>query len=243
MKTPSIANDKEWLAARLKLLEQEKALDRKRDEVTRARQRMPWRKIVKKYEFEGPDGAESLADLFEGRGQLIVYHFMYHPSWGDETCKSCSFWADNFDNIIVHLNARDVNMVCISRARQEQLAAYKERMGWHFKWLSSHDNDFNRDFHVSFTEQEVESGEAYYNYRKQRVASQEMPGMSVFARGDGGEVYHTYSSYARGLDMINGAYHLLDRVPKGRDEDELSWNQAWIKRHDEYGTRSPALEG
>lgn len=234
MKPPVIANDEAWLAARLELLDKEKALDKQRDEVTRSRQGMPWRKVEKNYEFDGPDGKETLADLFEGRSQLIVYHFMYHPSWGDETCKSCSFWADNFDGIIVHLQARDVSMVAISKAKQSQLAAYQKRMGWKFKWLSAHENDFNRDFHVSFTKQEVENGNAYFNYRRQRVPSQEMPGMSVFARDDGGNVYHTYSSYSRGIDMINGAYHLLDRVPKGRDEDGLSWNQAWIKRHDEY---------
>ncbi|MGI9302999.1 MAG: DUF899 domain-containing protein, partial [Gammaproteobacteria bacterium] len=210
---------------------------KQRDELTRARQALPWVKVDKSYVFDGPNGKESLSDLFDGRSQLIVYHFMYHPSWGDEACKSCSFWADNFNGIIVHVNARDVSMVAISKARLEQIDTYKRRMGWSFKWLSSCDNDFNRDYHVSFTDEEVATGKGYYNYGIRPAPREELPGMSVFAKDDDGEVFHTYSAYARGLDMVNGAYHYLDTVPKGRDEDGLPWNQAWICRHDEYGKK------
>ena len=234
MKARNVVDRATWLEARMQLLAKEKALDKQRDELTRARQAMPWVKVSTDYVFDGPNGRESLADLFEGRSQLIVYHFMYHPSWGENACKSCSFWADNFNGVIVHLNARDVSMVAISKARQSQIAAYQQRMGWTFKWLSSYDNEFNRDYHVSFTEEEVAKESGYFNYKTQRVAVAELPGMSVFAKDANGDVFHTYSSYARGLDMINGAYHLLDRVPKGRDEAELAWNQAWIRRHDEY---------
>lgn len=235
MKPTKIVDREAWLEQRLELLAREKAFDKARDELTRVRQAMPWVAVEKSYVFDGPDGEESLADLFEGRSQLIVYHFMYHPDWGDQPCRSCSFWADNFDGIIVHLNARDVSMVAISKAKFAQIAGYRKRMGWSFKWLSSYGNDFNRDFHVSFTDEEVASENGYYNYKRQRVPREEMAGMSVFARDDDGGIYHTYSSYGRGIDMINGAYHLLDRVPKGRDEAGLSWNQAWLRRHDEYG--------
>lgn len=235
MKAKNVVDRDTWLEARLDLLAKEKAFDKQRDELSRIRQALPWVKVSSNYVFEGPNGKESLSDLFEGRSQLIVYHFMYHPSWGDQPCKSCSFWADNFNGTIVHLNARDVSMVVISKAKQSQIAAYIKRMGWSFKWLSSYDNDFNRDYHVSFTDEEVANENAYFNYKMQRVPREEMPGMSVFAMDDDGDVYHTYSSYQRGIDMINGAYHLLDRVPKGRDEDELPWNQAWTQRHDEYG--------
>lgn len=234
MKATKVVSEVEWLKAREELLAKEKAFDKQRDELTRARMALPWVKVETNYVFDGPNGRESLADIFEGRSQLIVYHFMYHPSWGDEPCKSCSFWADNFNGIMEHLNARDVTMVAISKAKQSQIDAYHKRMGWSFKWLSSYDNEFNRDYHVSFTDEEVANGNAYYNYREQRVPREEMTGMSVFAKDDDGDVFHTYSSYARGVDMINGAYHLLDRVPKGRDEDDLPWTQAWTQRHDEY---------
>jgi predicted dithiol-disulfide oxidoreductase (DUF899 family) len=160
---------------------------------------------------------------------------MYHPDWGDQPCASCSFWADNFEGIGVHLAARDVSLVLVSKARYAQIEAYKKRMGWTTKWVSSYANSFNRDYLVSFTQDEISGEGGYYNYRRQPVPREEMPGMSVFARDDEGSIYHTYSSYGRGLDMINGAYHLLDRVPKGRDEDGLPWNQAWVRRHDEYG--------
>ncbi len=234
MKLKKVVSEKEWLEARLELLAREKAFDKQRDELTRARQAMPWVKVTTEYIFDGPNGKESLSDLFGKCHQLIVYHFMYHPSWEDQPCLSCSFWADNFNGISEHLKARDVSFVLISKAMFSQIEAYRKRMGWSLKWLSSHDNTFNRDYHVSFTDQEMANENGYYNYKIQRTPAQEMPGLSVFAKDDDGDVYHTYSSYGRGTDMINGAYHLLDRVPKGRDEDGLSWNQAWIQRRDEY---------
>ena len=232
--TPKIVTREQWLNARKTLLEKEKAFTKARDALTQERQAMPWVKVEKNYLFADASGKRSLPDLFGGRSQLIVYHFMYHPDWGGDACPSCSYWADNFNGIIVHLNARDVSMVAISKARVDQIEAYRKRMGWSFEWLSSYENDFNRDFGVGFTAEEMESGEGYYNYKMQSIPREEMPGMSVFALGQDGEVYHTYSSYGRGIDMINGAYHLLDMVPKGRDEDSLPWNQAWVRRHDEY---------
>ena len=174
----------------------------------------------------------TLPQLFEGRGQLIGYHFMFDPSW-EAGCKSCSFWADNFNGIIVHLKHRDVTMVTVSRAPYQKLAAYQKRMGWTFKWLSSFGNDFNRDYHVSHTPQELAQGEAEYNYTRQKPYGSEAPGISVF-RNEGGAVFHTYSCYARGLDMLNGAFHLLDLVPKGHDEAHLAHNMSWLQRHDEY---------
>ena len=235
MKAKKVVSKDEWLEARLELLAKEKAFDKQRDELTHARQEMPWVKVNTDYIFDGPNGKESLSDLFDECTQLIVYHFMYHPSWGDQPCRSCSFWADNFNGITEHLKARDVSFVLVSKATYSQINAYKKRMGWSLKWLSSHDNTFNRDYHVSFTEEEMANGNGYYNYKIQRTPAEELPGISVFAKDDNGEVYHTYSSYGRGTDMINGAYHLLDRVPKGRDEEVLPWNQAWIQRRDEYG--------
>ena len=229
-----VVSREEWLAERMALLEQEKAFNRQRDDLTRQRQALPWVRIDKPYVFEGPEGKESLADLFDGRGQLIVYHFMYHPSWGDQPCRSCSFWADNFNGIGAHLNARDVNLVAVSKAALGQIEAYRRRMGWAFKWVSSHDNDFNADFHVGFSEDDKARNEITYNYARRPFGREELPGASVFARSDAGEVFHTYSTYARGLDMLNGAYHFLDIAPKGRDEDGLEWKQAWVRRHDEY---------
>ena len=223
----------EWIAARRELLADEKAFTRARDRLSQARRDLPWERIDKDYVFEGENGKETLAQLFAGRHQLIVYHFMFDPGW-DAGCKSCSFWADNFDRIIVHLNHRDVSMVAVSRAPYDKLAAYRKRMGWTFNWVSSAPSDFNRDFHVSHTPEELAKGQGYYNYTQQKPYASEAPGISVFYRDDGGAVFHTYSAYARGLDMLNGAYHLLDLVPKGRDEESLSHHSAWLRRRDEY---------
>jgi predicted dithiol-disulfide oxidoreductase (DUF899 family) len=190
-------------------------------------------KIDKEYVFDTSAGPRTLAELFAGRSQLIVYHFMYGPDWS-EGCKSCSFWADNFDGIIVHLNHRDVTMIAISRAALDTLQAYRKRMGWRFEWVSSLGNDFNRDFGVTFTPDELAKGEMVYNYRVTKFPSDEAHGISVFYRSDDGEVFHTYSCYSRGLDMLNGAYHYLDLVPKGRDEDGLPYSMAWLRHHDKY---------
>ena len=229
-----VVSREEWLEARVALLEKEKAFNRQRDALTRERQALPWVRIDRNYVFEGQDGKESLTDLFGACSQLIVYHFMYHPSWGDEPCRSCSFWADNFNGVGVHLNARDVNLVAISKATLAQIEAYRQRMGWSFKWVSSHDNEFNADFQVGFSDDDRARNEITYNYARRPFGREELPGLSVFARNEANEVFHTYSTYARGLDMLNGAYHFLDVAPKGRDEDALEWKQAWVRRHDEY---------
>jgi predicted dithiol-disulfide oxidoreductase (DUF899 family) len=221
----------EWLAARKELLDQEKEFTRRRDELSARRRALPWERVDKEYVFDGPDGEETLADLFAGRSQLIVYHFMFDPEW-DEGCKSCSFWADNFDPNIVHLKARDVTMVAVSRAPFEKLAAYRDRMGWSFKWVSSAGTEFNFDYGASFTPDEADR--PVYNYGTLPPNISEREGLSVFYRDGSGAVFHTYSAYARGIDMVNAAYHYLDLVPKGRDE-EAERAQSWVRRHDEYG--------
>jgi predicted dithiol-disulfide oxidoreductase (DUF899 family) len=233
MNSPTIATREQWLAARLDLLEAEKEFTRQRDALTRRRMAMPWEPVEKSYRFEGPNGTLSLADLFDGRSQLIVYHFMFAPDW-DEACKSCSFWADNFNNIPVHLNHRDVAFTAVSRAPLGKINAYKKRMGWSFPWVSTEGSDFNFDYQTSFTPEQLAEGQAYYNYRIQPNTVSDQVGISVFARNERGEMFHTYSCYSRGVDMLNGAYHYLDLVPKGRDEDDLKFTMAWVRRHDQY---------
>ncbi|WP_105423149.1 thioredoxin family protein [Neorhizobium sp. T25_27] len=228
-----VVSPEEWLKARVDLLAAEKEFTRQRDALTRRRMAMPWERVEKPYRFEGPDGELSLADLFDGRSQLIVYHFMFGPDW-QEACKSCSFWADNFNGIPVHLNHRDVTFVAISRAPLAKLDAYKKRMGWNFPWFSSHGSDFNFDYQVSVRPEDLPKGMAYYNYKVQPSNASEEVGISVFYRDESGEVFHTYSCYSRGVDMLNGAYHFLDLVPKGRDEDDLDYPMAWVRRHDQY---------
>lgn len=228
-----VVSREEWLTARLELLSAEKDFTRQRDALTRRRMAMPWERVEKSYRFEGANGALSLTDLFEGRSQLIVYHFMLAPDW-EEGCKSCSFWADNFDGIPVHLNHRDVTFTAVSRAPLAKIDAYKKRMGWRFPWVSSYGSDFNFDYHVSFTPEQIAEGKAYYNYGVQPNSESEQVGISVFYRNESGELFHTYSCYARGVDMLNGAYHYLDLVPKGRDEDGLEFSMAWLRRHDQY---------
>jgi predicted dithiol-disulfide oxidoreductase (DUF899 family) len=226
-----IVSRDEWLAARKALLAKEKAFTKARDALSQERRRLPWLKVDKTYVFEGPGGKETLTDLFAGCSQLLVYHFMFGPDW-NEGCPSCSFWADNYNGAVVHLRQRDVTLVAISRAPLEKLESYRQRMGWSFKWVSSYGNDFNRDYHVSFTPEEQKT--AIYNYEASGFVSSEAPGVSVFSTGADGQVFHTYSCYARGLDMLNGAYHLLDLMPKGRDEQGLSYPMAWVRRHDQY---------
>jgi predicted dithiol-disulfide oxidoreductase (DUF899 family) len=235
MENHKIVSRAEWIEARKRLLAGEKELTRLRDELSRERRALPWVRVDKEYVFEGPDGKQTLPELFAGRSQLVVYHFMFDPGW-TEGCKSCSFWADNYNGIIAHLKERDVSFVAISRAPWDRLEAFKQRMGWSFKWVSSHANDFNYDYHVSFTPEQQAKGEAYYNYAIRNNTLSERPGMSVFYRDDRGAVFHTYSCYARGLDMMNTAYHHLDLVPKGRDEAELPWPMAWVRYRDEYRT-------
>ncbi len=242
MQINNVVSREEWLAARKEHLAKEKEFTRLRDELNRDRRSLPWVKVTKDYRFTGPGGEESLADLFEGRSQLIVYHFMFDPEW-EEGCKSCSFVSDHFDHAVDHINQRDVTLVAVSRAPQAKLQAFKQRLGWNFEWLSSQDSDFNFDFHVSFSPAEKEKGEIYYNFGKGRYFSSEAPGISVFFKDDNGDIYHTYSSYARGLDMFIGAYHLLDIVPKGRDEDDLPYTMAWVKLRDLYEEDAAATNG
>jgi predicted dithiol-disulfide oxidoreductase (DUF899 family) len=228
-----IVSREEWLRARLELLAAEKDLTRQREALARRRMAMPWERVEKVYRFEGPKGAVSLADLFDGCSQLIVYHFMFAPDW-KEGCKSCSFWADNFNAILVHLKHRDVALTAVSRASFATLDAYKRRMGWTFPWVSSGGGDFNYDYHVSFTPAEMTAGEAYYNFAVRPIDVSDEQGISVFYKSDGGDVFRTYSCYGRGIDMVNGAYQFLDLVPKGRDEDAFSFRMTWVRRHDQY---------
>ena len=229
-----VVSRSEWIDARKRLLAEEKRFTKERDGLSQSRRDRPWERVEKEYIFEGAKGKENLAQLFGGKSQLIVYHLMFDPSW-KEACKSCSFWADNFNGIVAHLRQRDVTLLAISRAPLELLEAFKKRMDWSFKWVSSFGTDFNHDYHVSFTPEELATGQIEYNYeRGKHPFSGEAPGISVFFKNPRGEVFHTYSCYARGLDMLNAAYHYLDHVPKGRDEKDLSHPMAWVRHHDRY---------
>lgn len=233
MTTHKVVPHEDWVEARKAFLSKEKEFTRLRDELSRKRRELPWERVGKKYVFDGPGGKETLSDLFDGRSQLIVYHFMYGPGWG-EGCKSCSFIADHFNPAVVHLNHRDVSMVAVSKAPLDELKAFKKRMGWTFKWVSSFNNEFNRDYHVSFAQEELDGGKSYYNYKYMKFPSTEAPGASVFYQDENGDIFHTYSVYERGLDMLIAAYHYLDMVPKGRDEQNLSFTMEWLRLHDEY---------
>lgn len=222
-----------WLEARRELLAEEKAFTRQRDALARRRRELPWVRIDEPYRFEGPDGPQNLSDLFDGRSQLIVQHFMFGSDW-EEGCPMCSFWADSYNGMDVHLAQRDITFVAVSTAPFETIDAYRRRMGWGFKWVSSAGSDFNRDFHVTFTPEEVERGEMFYNYGRTHFPSTEGPGTGVFYKDKDGTIFHTYSCYARGLDILNGAYHYIDIAPKGRDEEGLPFPMAWVRRHDQY---------
>ena len=224
----------QWIEERKALLAREKEFTRLRDQLSRQRRELPWVRVDKDYVFEGANCKQTLSELFAGRQQLVVYHLMFDPSW-EEACSRCSFWADNFNGVLVHLNQRDVTLVAISRAPFAKLAAFQRRMGWSFNWVSSFGNDFNFDYHVSATPEEKASGKAMYNYAVTEFPSEERPGASVFYKNDAGEIFHTYSCYSRGLDMLNVAYHYLDLTPKGRDEEGLPFPMAWVRYHDAYG--------
>jgi predicted dithiol-disulfide oxidoreductase (DUF899 family) len=230
---PKVTSPAQWLAARKALLTKEKEFTKLRDEVSRQRRELPWERVEKKYVFDGPNGKETLGDLFEGRSQLIVYHFMFGPDWA-EGCQSCSLLADHFDGSVPHLNARDVTLVVVSRAPLAQIEAFKKRMGWNFKWVSTDGTDFNFDYQVSFTKEEKAKGEVNYNYGAQKFFSDEGPGASAFYKDATGDIFHTYSSYGRGLDILIGTYNFLDMAPKGRDEEGLAFSMAWVKHHDKY---------
>jgi len=234
MSTPQIVEHAQWLEARRRFLAKEKEFTRLRDELSRERRELPWERIQKDYRFHSERGAETLAELFGGRSQLIVYHFMYDPDW-DIGCKSCSFWADNFNGIIPHLKQRDVSLVAVSRAPLAKLQEQARKLGWTFRWVSSQGSDFNFDFSVSFSPEALARGEALYNYVSQKVTRSELPGISVFCHQDG-QIFHTYSTYGRGLDMLNAAYHYLDIAPKGRDEEALPYPMAWVRHRTAYDT-------
>jgi len=232
--TESNATDRaEWLRARIALLEEEKAHVRAGDEIAARRRALPKLKLEKDYIFKCPQGAVKLSELFDGRSQLIVQHFMFGPDW-EEGCPSCSFWADGFDPMIVHLNQRDVSFAVVSRAAIDKLEAYRKRMGWDFTWVSSLDNSFNYDFKVSATESQTAAGTMTYNYAESPVRGSESHGTSVFLKDADGTIYHTYSTYGRGLDRMNAAYGYLDLTPNGRNEGDLPYGMAWVRRHDEY---------
>jgi predicted dithiol-disulfide oxidoreductase (DUF899 family) len=233
IENPKIVSRDEWLAARGKLLEREKRLTRERDAVAAERRQLPWVKVEETYVFDGPGGKVTLADLFNGKSQLIVYHFMFGPNW-QEGCPSCSFNMDHTDGALVHLAQRDVSFVGISRAPYPKIAAFRQRMGWRFNWVSSNANDFNRDYHVSFTKDEIASGSVYYNYAMGKFPAEEAPGFSVFYKDESGDIFHTYSAYARGTETTVNTYNYLDLAPKGRDEDALPFTMSWLRHHDRY---------
>lgn len=232
MQPHRIVSEQEWLAERRAYLEKEKQFTRLRDELSRERRELPWVKVGKHYLFEGTHGRETLAGLFDGRSQLIVYHFMLAPGW-PEGCPNCSFLADHFDGALPHLAQRDVTMLAISRAPIAEIAAFKQRMGWRFKWVSSAGSQFNYDYGVSFTADDIDKG-ATYNFRRESIPMEELPGVTVFYKDEWGDVFQTYSSYARGLDILLGAYNLLDLTPKGRDEGRLESSMSWVRHHDRY---------
>ena len=232
MSEHQIVSHEEWIDARRRFLVKEKEFTRLRDELSRERRELPWEHVRKPYVFEGEHGKETLADLFGKRSQLIVYHFMYGPDW-EIGCKSCSFWADNFNFIIPHLNQRDVSLVAVSRAPLQKLQAQARRQDWTFKWVSSFGNDFNFDYQVSFAPETLKAGQGVYNYSPRKLDSTELPGISVFFK-DGEQIFHSYSTYGRGLDMLNNTYNYLDLAPRGRDEDGLTSPMAWVKHRFAY---------
>ena len=228
-----VVSEKEWLEASKALLAKEKKLTQQRDALSLERRELPWVKVEKNYVFDGPNGKETLADLFDGRSQLIVYHFMFGPEW-QQGCSSCSMDADGFDGSIAHVEQRDATVVVISRAPMDKLAAFQKRMGWKFHWVSSFGNEFNGDYRVSFTKEEMANGKPYYNFDTNRHPQEEAQGFSVFYKDENGDIFRTYSSYGRGVEVVMIGYSLLDMTPKGRDEDSLSFPMAWVKHQDKY---------
>ena len=230
-----IVSHEQWLTKRRELLRKEKELTHLRDQLAVERRDLPWERIDKNYVFDAPGGKVRLADLFGGRSQLAIYHFMFGPDW-QEGCPSCSYVSDHIDAALPHLGARDVTVTMVSRAPLAKIQAFKKRMGWRFNWVSSYETDFNADFHVSFTQAQMAQGKVDYNYTLQEFPSDEAPGLSIFYKTPEGEIFHTYSTFGRGLESLLGTYMLLDLVPKGRDEDELPFSMAWVRYHDRYGT-------
>jgi predicted dithiol-disulfide oxidoreductase (DUF899 family) len=239
MTNHTITSREEWLEARRDLLAAEKDLSRRSDQVAALRRRLPWVRVDKTYVFDGPAGKVSFADLFDGRRQLIVQHFMLGPGW-EQGCTSCSYMADHVDGMTIHLAHRDIAFVAVSRAPFAEIERFRRRMGWQFKWVSSSSNSFNYDFNVSFTPEQVATGKVDYNYGEWTHANDELPGVSVFAKDEAGSVFHTYSAYGRGVEVLMGAYRMLDLTPKGRDEQGLSHTMQWVRHHDRYEPVSPS---
>jgi predicted dithiol-disulfide oxidoreductase (DUF899 family) len=233
MQPHKIVSRQEWIEARKAHMAHEKEFARARDRLSEERRQLPWVKVDKAYTFDGPNGKVTLADLFKGRNQLVVQHVMFAPEW-DAACKSCSFWVDGFERMFPRLAARDTTMVAVSLAPLEKLEAFKKRMGWTFDWFSSGNNDFNYDYGVSFTREQIDAGDAKYNYGTTRLYGPELPGISVFYRDEAGDIFHTYSTYARGLDMMNSAYQYLDLTPLGRHEEGLPYPMDWVRLRDQY---------
>jgi predicted dithiol-disulfide oxidoreductase (DUF899 family) len=227
----AVVTDREWIAASRELLAQEKAFTRERDKLSAKRREMPWVQIEKEYVFDTPEGKKTLGELFEGKSQLIVYHYMYAPGW-DEGCTGCSFVSDHVDGALVHLNSKDVKYVAVSRAPLAEFLPFKERMGWNFDWVSSEGTTFNYDFGVSFKPQDLTAGNVMYNFTEQPLKSEEQPGLTVLVKTPDGRIFRTYSTYERGLDLLLTAYNLLDLTPKGRDEEGA---MSWVRFHDQYG--------
>ena len=228
-----VVSREQWRAARIALLAREKQLTRLQDEIARERRALPWVRVDKDYVFDTPEGPRTLGELFDGRSQLLVQHFMFAPGW-EQGCKSCSFMADHNDGANLHLAQRDVTLVAISRAPLADIERFRRRMGWKFRWVSSNGTDFNHDFGVNFTPGEMASGQVDYNYQRQRFPHEEAPGISVFFRNQAGEVFHTYSRFGRGVEVMMHTYPLLELTPKGRDEDALDYPMAWVRHHDRY---------
>jgi predicted dithiol-disulfide oxidoreductase (DUF899 family) len=227
-----VVSQKQWLAARKKLLVEEKKFSKLRDKLNLQRRKLPWVKLEKEYVFDGPSGKLTLGDLFGGKSQLIIYHFMFGPGW-NEGCPHCSFWADHYDSANIHIGQRDTAFAVVSRAPLKEIEPFKKRMGWKFEWVSSVDTDFNFDFNVSFTPEQIKSGVLPYNYGKVKMEIDELQGVSAFFRDKNGDIYHTYSSYARGIDLMNTTYNFIDLTAKGRDEKPGA-AQNWVRFHDQY---------
>lgn len=236
--TPTIVTREQWLAERRALLAREKELTQLNDRLAAARRALPWVRLPQDYVFDTPDGPRRLADLFQGRRQLLVQHFMFGPGWA-EGCPSCSFMADHLDAMAPHLAQRDISLLVVSRAPLAEIEAFRHRMGWQFAWASSHGNSFNRDFNVSFGPQDRIDGEVFYNFEMQPLPLQEAPGISIFCKDDAGEVFHTYATFGRGLEVMMGSYDLIDLTPRGRDEAGLPYPMAWVRHHDRYEATTP----
>lgn len=236
---PVVSRDR-WIADRKALLAQEKELTQLRDRIAAERRALPWVRLDKDYVFDTVDGPRRLADLFQGKRQLLVQHFMLGPGW-EQGCKSCSFMADHLDGIAIHLAHRDIALLAVSRAPLAEIQRFRERMGWQFPWVSAHGNDFNRDFHVSFAPEDRQGGAVYYNFHMTPFPQEEAPGISIFYKDDAGEVFHTYSTFGRGVEVMMGAYGLIDLTPKGRDEQGMAYGMEWVRHHDRYESAAPSV--